>query len=510
MTDATPSPPDDSANDLESQLESLMKQAREGGGAADATEETEAENAVAVETPPTSEASPGKSDDLASQLDALMAKVGKDETDSSTEPAESSVTEDDRPGTDVIADGPADVEDALDDLQGAFDAVQDVIDEIEGKPEVEPAATHEDPTPEVVASATETTEAPAAEAEPQDDEDDLAAQVQSLLDEASAEEADSFISPEELLNDAAQDEAEDDALDGHFDATVDDVIAEAAGIDAADATDAQATAPAEAQASAEPVAEPEASADDAPLIEQIDSLLADHAEDAISGEFESVDQLLGVSETSGENVADPADDLDEEAEDDGLGGDFQSMDDLLTKPETDEEPEETKAEPSPAASAEPRQEEPSVELDEIDGLFEAPQAISEESAPQASAAEEDVSVEDEDKEADGGFESLDAMLDAPPPSVEDRDGSPPAPPVKAESKTKTKSQTSDDGFKITINLALLQTAAALLLGWTLWACAIVNKPIDKLPDEMKQTVGWVALAVAAPGMLLVVYGLLFN
>ena len=36
-------------------------------------------------------------------------------------------------------------------------------------------------------------------------EDDLAAQVQSLLDEASAEEAASFVSPEELLG---QEEAE--------------------------------------------------------------------------------------------------------------------------------------------------------------------------------------------------------------------------------------------------------------------------------------------------------------
>lgn len=517
MTDASSPSPDDSANDLESQLEALMKQARESGGTADATQETGAENAVAVESPPTPEAAPEKSDDLASQLDALMAKAGNSEADASEADAESSMAQD-PPGTDVITDGPADVEDALDDLQGAFDAVQDVIAEIEGKPDVEAAATPAEHEPPLVAEAPQTPTADAVDELP-DQEDDLAAQVQSLLDEANAEEADSFVSPEELLDEAPedQDKAEDDGLDGHFEAVVDDAIVETAAPEDQTPPAAQAAAPTE-NASAEASAEPEeVSADDAPLIEQIDSLLADHADDAISGEFESVDELLGVKGTSGENNADPTDDLDaeDEDEDDGLGGDFQSMDDLLAKPKTDEEPE-AQPQPSPAASAEPRQEEPSVELDEIDGLFEAPQAISEEPAPRASTAEEDVSAEaeaegeDEDQEADGGFESLDAMLDAPPPSIEDRDGSPPAPPVKAKSKTKSKSNTSDDSFKLTINLALLQTAAALLLGWTLWTCGQVNKPIDKLPDEMKQTVGWVALAVAAPGMLLVVYGLLFN
>lgn len=42
----------------------------------------------------------------------------------------------------------------------------------------------------------------------------------------------------------------------------------------------------------------------------------------------------------------------------------------------------------------------------------------------------------------------------------------------------------------------------------LTVCALVNKPLDKLPPDIKQTVGWVALAVAGPGMLLIVYGLL--
>lgn len=486
MTDAS-NPP---ANDLEAQLEALMKQAREGGAASEPEPEPEAADAVAVETAPEPQAEPAAEEptDLASQLDALMAKVGSDpptSTDGTAAPAQD-VADEQPVDTAAIVDGPDDVEDAFDDLQGAFDAVQDVIAELDDEP---------DPTPEPVAN-----HAPAAaketEAEVQGRDDDLAAQLQSLLDEASQEEAERFVSPEELLreDDSAED---DDELEGDFTATVEDVIAEAEA------------AP---ENQAKPQTEPEADADAnaPPLIDQIDSLLADHADDAISGEFESVDQLLGVSDTSDENVADADDELDDE--DDELGGDFQSMDDLLTKPD----PAPAKPEPV-MPKPDPRREEPAMELDEIDGLFEAPAALSARPAAQAAPADAAPNsadpLDDDDGDA-GGFESLDALFSAPPPSVEDRDGSPPAEAAtskaKSESKRKSKAKPSTEAWTLTLNLAVLQAAAVLLMGWTLWACAMVNKPMDKLPSDIKQTVGWVALAIAGPGVLLVVYGLLFN
>jgi len=510
MTDAS-NPP---ANDLEAQLEALMKQAREDGGGAS---ETQAEapapeaNTATVDDPPVAE----EPADLASQLDVLMAKVGRDE---SAEPEAAPPQEDaadEAIGTDVIADGPADVEDALDELEGAFDAVQDVIEAFDenAAPAPEPAS---EPTTKAATGETQT--------QLQQRDDDLAAQLQSLLDETDTEEADHFASPDELLaenaeakpNDANAESddvtEEDDGLDGDFDSTVEDIIAEAAA--------AEAASPPAAPASAGTDNGPSTTPDDPPLIDQLDSLLADHAEDALSGEFESVDDLLGVSETADENAADPDDalDEDEQEDEDDLGGDFQSMDDLLTKPEAPEpEPAEVKVEAeaeveAPLAAmppAEPRREEPALELDEIDGLFEAPTAMpaSPSAAAPAEAAIKNEAQADEDGEEEaGGFESLDALFSAAPPSDQDRDGAPPA----AQKKAKAKAKPPAEGWSITLNLAVLQAAAALLLGWTLWTCAMANKPIDKLPDDIKQAVGWVALAVAGPGVLLVVYGLLFN
>ncbi len=466
MTDAS-NPP---ANDLEAQLEALMKQAREGGGAPVAQAPAPATTAVATQPQAKPEAPaqaiPKAPVDLASQLDALMAKVGH---------AEPQAVAEQPLDTGVIADGPADVEDAFDELQGAFDAVQDIIADLDDEP--------------VADAAPEAPPAPETEAQLQQRDDDLAAQLQSLLDEASAQEAQDFVSAEDLMGESPAEDQDQDELDGDFVSAVDEVI---------DKTTA-----------------PKPAVGDPALIDQIDSLLADHAEDAINGEFESVDELLGVAQTAGDNLADPMDGLDLEDEDD-LGGDFQSMDDLLAKPESS-----VKAEPQAQVEVKfpppaPRREEPAKELDEIDGLFEAPQAMKPAPAPSPKplAIEDPAFEPDDDEDADeaGGFESLDALFAAPPPSIEDRDGAPPKAKGKAKAKAKTKNQNKGktEGWSITLNLAVLQAAAALLLGWTLWTCAVVNKPVDKLPDEIKQTVGWVALAVAGPGVLLVVYGLLFN
>ncbi|MEM1107973.1 MAG: hypothetical protein AAGH99_04700 [Planctomycetota bacterium] len=506
MADAEDKP----GNDLEAQLDALMKQAREGNADDQAEAESTEEPATAVATEPEpkpDEAAEEAPADLGAQLDELMSKVGQEETTSEAEAdaqpeadTETVASTDDVPGTDVIADGPADVEDAFDELQGAFDAVQDVIAEVEDEPTPEP------PAEAVVAEANEPTAEAGneneTEAEREQRDDDLAAQLQSLLDEANAEEADSFVSPEELEEASAAPESEpvdeDDELDGDH-ATVDDVIAQASGEPPTTPEIPEATNAEAAEAEAAP-------AEDQPLIEQIDSLLAGHAEDAISGEFESVDELLGVDSTAGDNVADPADDLDEtEDDDDDLGGDFQSMEDLLAKPDEEPEPTPESAEtaaPPPAAT----REEPAVELDQLDGLFAAPTPPSPSPAPAAAAAEE------ADPGDAGGFESLDALLTAPEPTEEERDGAPPPAPGKAETADAASTSKSDDtgGWKFTIDVRTLQAAAALLLGWTLWACAMVNKPLGKLPEEIQQTVGWVALAIAGPGVLLIVYGLLLN
>ncbi|MBB6429335.1 hypothetical protein [Algisphaera agarilytica] len=508
MTDVPPQTQDDSPDDMAAQLESLLEQVQSGDAPGE-QDEASAATAVAESEFEEEFGMSEETEALTSQIDALMAQVsGVDEKDEAPE---------DTANDQVIADGPADVEAALDGVQGAFDAVQDVIAEIEEAEEAEAQAIEEIQS----APQTDANDEPAAptRAELDAQEDDLAAQVQSLLDEAQAEEAAGFVSPEEVINEyqdepTAEETAgpiDDQDLEGHFHATVDDVIAETQDEPEAVAPQPVAASP-EPQAQAvepEPTPEPtptaeatEASADDPPLIEQIDTLLADHAEDAISGEFESVDELLGVGSTpeadssETEEAIAPEDDA-EEADD--LGGDFQSMEDLLGNPDEASEPE------AEAAAKKPTREEMSVELDQLDGLFAAPTAIAE---PDPAPPAEEATPEEEPAEDDdvtSGFESLDDLLDAPPPTEEERDG---APPAAADSTPAEKQAGSaESGLKLTLKLALFKAAAVFLLGWTLWACAIVNQPLDKLPEQIKQTVGWVALAVVGPAMLLITYGL---
>lgn len=404
-------------------------------------------------------------------------------------------------GTDAIADGPAEMDDALEDLLGAFDAVQDVVSELDSAPATAPpksddvAPADDAEVKQAVGPATDAAdpEQDETEAERQQRDEELTAQLQAMLDEASADEHASFVSPEDVLKENQGEQPEENAP--------------AQG-------PAEPVAEAETQAPPAPEAAEAADAEEAPLIEQIDTLLADHAEDAISGEFESVDTILGVDTPPGENVADPADDLDpedaaDEPEADALGGDFQSLDDLMVKPDEAQEDD-------------PDQDEADDEDDDLDGLFQAPEAVDEstpahtpEPAPEVSEApaEED-EQQTQDDEIEGGFESLDTMLDAPPPTEDQRDGTPaPAATETAAATAEPQPPTQpaqNGGWEIKINLAVLRAAAALLLGWMLWSCAVVNKPLDRLPETVQQTVGWVALAVAGPGALLVGYGLIFS
>lgn len=395
--------------------------------------------------------------------------------------------------TQAISDDPAEMDKALEDLLSAFDAVQDVVGDFDGNSATAPrtsGAAKPAPTeaprsaksdPADTASAEEDAE---SEDERQRRDDELTAQLQALLDEASAEEHASFVSPEDVIKEAK-----------------------------ADADEAQKEPPAKVRATTQE-AEPADDADAAPLIAQIDTMLADHAEDAINGEFEGVDAILGADSPTGENVADPADGLDDADETaaaaDELGGDYQSLDDLMTK--ADEESSED-------ASAEDDDE--YAQYEDLDGLFQPPEAMDEATPapePTPESGDADTTEGADDDELDGGYESLDAMLDAPPPTEDDRDGTPapakpPEAPEAAAAKAGAGSQAkpaASDGWQITINMAAVRAAAVLLLGLTLWTCAVVNKPLQRLPEDVQQAVGWVALAVAGPGALLVGYGLIFS
>ena len=425
---------------------------------------------------------PAASNDLEAQLNALMAQASAGPAGDAEPDAPAG---DDGP-TDPIADADA----ALDAFEDAFESVQDVVNDAV-EPSAAPAApptSDPDPPSETQAAstaesdpdATAAAEAPETEAQREQRDDELAAQIQSLLDESAAEEAQAFVSPDELLDEDAQAPSDDPAPP-----------AEAAA-DTATPTDSA------------PPAE-----DDAPLIEQIDDLLADHAEDVIAGEFEDVDTILGVPETAGENVADPTDDLDPgnvsepapeaaEAEDDDLDGAFESMSELLN-PAEEPAPDEASA---PEAVAE----EDAVDDDDLDGMFMPPSAMT--PPPEnPEPAEEDV---------EGDFTSLDDMLNAPPPSPEDADGAPP--PEAAESPEPTQTPASEEpsaapaeasaGWRI--GPTAFRAAAVLLLGVLLTGCALINQPLDRFSPDIKQTVGWVALAVAGPGLVLIGYGLFFN
>lgn len=474
---------------------------------------------------------PDAANELETQLDALIAKVEEapppeappeapPETpaeDAAEAPAEGAAPAEadgeEAPPEDVVDS----VEAAFDEFEGVFESAQQVIGEIdqdiadetetadEPQAEIEPIATAVEDAPESTAATPET--------EPEQSEDDLASQIQALLDESSADEAAAFVSPEEVLNESADPpEASPETPEP-----------------------AEVTAPPAAEAAAE--AEAQASDNEAPLIDQIDDLLAGHAEDAIAGEFEDVDTILGVSSAPGENVADPIDDLEEdaadgnaaEAEDDELGGSFESMDDLFNTPpeavaDAAESGEPLGAVASEAANAAPGEDEEEDD-GEIDGMFQAPEALDapppevppeappeatpeatpEVSEPAAAAASADRDAEEDDG-FDGGFESLDGLLDAPPPTAEDADGA----AASTKKPTPAKAAPADAGWSVTISLAGLQAAAMLVVAGTLWACTLINKPVGKLPADLQQAVGWAALAVAGPGLLLIVYGLLLN
>ena len=144
---------------------------------------------------------------------------------------------------------------------------------------------------------------------------------------------------------------------------------------------------------------------------------------------------------------------------------------------------------------------------DIDGLFDAP-------ATTTAAAPADV----DDDMFEGGFDSLDELLKAEQPSPEEADGAPvpeidvPMPPAAKAAAPKAPSAasaTTSDGWSITIDLKLIQRITQAIAAVTLRSCAAVNRPVEPLSDEMKQTIGWVALAVAGPGAGLIAYALIF-
>lgn len=516
--DAQPETPDD----LDAQLNALMAKAtappeapvetsaEDSSEESSAQEETQAGDGTAAAPADASGSADSESladpvadveaglGNIESQLDDLMAKAAGDEKTAGA-------------AAEAAASVPVDAEETSppDAFEDAFETVQDVVTDLPApEPELAPQATESEPEPhpEPVAAA-EPEPTPAAEAtapgsELADSEDELAAQIQALLDETADEQDSAFVSPDELLAQDAQEAPavdEEDELLGGPEAFVspEELLVETVSEDPPVAPAPEVEAQVET-AEAAP-------ADDAPLIDQIDGLLADHAQDVIAGEFEDVDAILGVPDTSGENVADPVDDLEgdfktvdelDEPDDDELEGGFESLNELLEPEEPDKAQDSADSEDDEAC-------------DDLDGMFMPPSAVSdappvEEASPLPEAAAE------EDEVPEGDFASLDAMLNAPVPSPEDAEGAPPDPPTSepVAAEPAKKSDPAPSRFKF--NPAVVRAAAVVVLGGLLSVCALVNKPLDKLPDDMKQAVGWVALAVAGPGLLLVGYGLLFN
>lgn len=531
--DAQPETPDD----LDAQLNALMAKAtappeapvetsaEDSSEESSAQEETQAGDGTAAAPADASGSADSESladpvadveaglGNIESQLDDLMAKAAGDEkTAGAAAEAAASVpvdAEETSPPDASSADAIEQAESALDAFEDAFETVQDVVTDLPApEPELAPQATESEPEPhpEPVAAA-EPEPTPAAEAtapgsELADSEDELAAQIQALLDETADEQDSAFVSPDELLAQDAQEAPavdEEDELLGGPEAFVspEELLVETVSEDPPVAPAPEVEAQVET-AEAAP-------ADDAPLIDQIDGLLADHAQDVIAGEFEDVDAILGVPDTSGENVADPVDDLEgdfktvdelDEPDDDELEGGFESLNELLEPEEPDKAQESADSEDDEAC-------------DDLDGMFMPPSAVSdappvEEASPLPEAAAE------EDEVPEGDFASLDAMLNAPVPSPEDAEGAPPDPPTSEPVAAEPAKKSDPAPRRFKFNPAVVRAAAVVVLGGLLSVCALVNKPLDKLPDDMKQAVGWVALAVAGPGLLLVGYGLLFN
>ncbi len=353
----------------------------------------EAAKAAAAEANPDN---PSVPEDVAEQ--AMLASMGL--SPDGSPPAENAP----KPSTDAdhVADDVIDeqiesvIETSSPEAQATLDALKTALSEESAREE--PAAS------ETASKA----EAPPA--------DPLAAQLDQLLGAASSPPA--------------------DRLEGVFEPPDDETVAAAS---AAAATQNPSSAEDEPPASAEFDGPTPANVS----LDELDELIAENADGAVAGEFETVSQVMdGKAETDEEASGSAAESTAaleaasaqaaaKQAQDGALAGDFASPDELLNSSD---------AAATAADVAQELDEQPERQLQEYSSV-----AVVEDAAEPASR------------------KTLRASL---------------------------------------ARMARWEPAARR-------ACAVVNRPVLKLRPEMRDTLGWVAITIAGPGLILFLYGLFF-
>lgn len=308
----------------------------------------------------------------------------------------------------------------------------------------------------------------------------------------------------------------------HFEDQLNDLLNQAS--QAADAPRPKSLA-ANSPAPAEPAAEetednqPEQDRDDA-LLAQIDQLLAEQTEQALDGDFQSIDELLAdkpdkpdePEESEAETVmetesATQAEDETESDEAELPEGGFETVDQIMAAA-TDEPVETDEAEPQPEdpapvvaeETAPPREEEEDDhQIHSIEEVLNLTQAVADESdddeepvevGSAAAVADELNRDEAQAGEPAESSASPDEPQATPPPAAAADEEAEPAP-------AKTKSFVLPT---IAINECLVDLLEA------------ANKPFDKLPmgDVARQTVGYIAMGNCFMAACFILYAMFFR
>ena len=306
-------------------------------------------------------------------------------------------------------------------------------------------------------------------------EDDLLKQMQALIDEAGSDLDAMFESPEEV----------DASERGQVDHSV---------VDGSPAAEAQA-------------------------IGDIDAALASASVDeydGLAGDFETVTQATGEAGAPAAgasfgrapvavSAAEPGDEgagFEDDA--DVLDGAFDSVDQVV------------------AAEAGPDADQDAQEVDPLDGDFESPDELLGFAPPTGPGA----------AEASTGFEA-DPLQDEPPAptpvAVKAAAVSKPASPAGAAAKRGSdkaaapaaveavKEALPAEGYRVvTLRLPTFPRVAASAgplarrgRDLSLYGLSMVNRPVTKLSPDLRQALSWGAVAVALPGLVLLVCGLIF-
>lgn len=142
--------------------------------------------------------------------------------------------------------------------------------------------------------------------------------------------------------------------------------------------------------------------------------------------------------------------------------------------------------------------------DEMDGSFEPVQELLDTEQADAPPQEEtEAAPEPVEATAVETPEPVAEPASQPEPSAEPASQSEPS-PAPAEPVAVVEASAP----KIRVNPAAVLEKVVVVESVLQRTCYVINRPVQKLPREMREMVGWVAIAVAGPGLIVLLWGLL--